>query len=61
MVKEIKRTQDNIAYCLGLIHLEVNSDYTKGAIDALYKSDLISSDIHTELNLLLQESAGRVK
>ncbi len=61
MDEQIKRSQETISRCLGLIRMEVNSDYTKGSIDSLYKADLISSGIHTEFNLLLQESIEREK
>ncbi len=59
MNKVDSRTQDMIAYCLGLIRVCLNPDYIQGVIDGFYRADLINSEIHTELDILLRKSTGR--
>ncbi len=53
------RKQDNIATCITMIRQGVSRDYLTGAFDTLYKSDLVSSDIHLELNALLKAREER--
>lgn len=53
------RKQDAIADCISMIRIGVSYDYVNGNIDALYKSDFITSEVHKELNTLLLESDKR--